>query len=39
MSEYFLRVASRYEEDSSNHAERARRFERLAAGEEPIATP
>jgi hypothetical protein len=38
LSEYFLRVASRYERESSNHAEKARRFEALA-GEEPIATP
>jgi hypothetical protein len=39
LSEYFLRVASRCDRDSSDHAERARRFEGLAAGEEPIATP
>jgi hypothetical protein len=39
LSEYFLRVASRCERDASDHAERARRFESLAAGEEPVATP
>ena len=39
LSEYFQRVALRCERDSSDHAERARRFEVLAAGEEPIATP
>ena len=38
LSEYFLRVASRCEWESSNHAERARRFEALAAGGESIAT-
>ena len=31
LSEYFLRVASRCEQDAGNHAERARRFEALAA--------
>jgi hypothetical protein len=39
LSEYFLRVASRYEREASDHAERARRFEELAVGEEPVATP
>jgi hypothetical protein len=39
LSEYFLRVASRCEHDASDHAERARHFEALAAGEEPIAAP
>jgi hypothetical protein len=39
LSEYFLRVASRYEREASDHAESARRFEELAVGEEPVATP
>jgi hypothetical protein len=39
LSEYFQRVALQYERDASDHAERARHFEGLAAGEEPIATP
>jgi hypothetical protein len=39
LSEYFLRMALRCERDASGHAERARRFEELAAGDEPIATP
>jgi hypothetical protein len=39
LCEYFLRVASRCEWESSNHAERARHFEALAARGEPIATP
>ena len=36
--EYFMRVASQCELDSSDHADRARRFEALAAREEPIET-
>ena len=36
--EYFMRVASQCELESSDHADRARRFEALAAREEPIAT-
>jgi hypothetical protein len=39
LREHFLRVASRCELDSSYHAQKARRFEALAAGEHPIATP
>jgi hypothetical protein len=39
LSEYFLRVASQCESDSNSHAERARRFEALAAREESVATP
>jgi hypothetical protein len=39
LSGYFLRVASRYERDSRDHVEKALRFESLAAGEEPVATP
>ena len=35
---HFLRVASRYEQDSSNHAERAAPVEALAVPGEPIAT-
>jgi hypothetical protein len=38
LREHFLRVASRCEADSSYHAQRARRFEALAATEHPIAT-
>jgi hypothetical protein len=36
---HFLRVAARCDMDSSYHAQRARRFETLAAKEHPIAAP
>jgi hypothetical protein len=39
LREYFLRVARRCELDSSNHAEKARRFNALAVPGEPVATP
>ena len=39
MREHFLRVASRRELDSDYHAQRAQRFEALAAKEHPVATP
>ena len=38
LREHFLRVASRRELDSDYHAQRAQRFEALAAKEHPIAT-
>jgi hypothetical protein len=38
LAQYFLRVASQCELDSSKHAQRAGRFEALAAREGPIAT-